>query len=176
MATGVFQVKAIVPRKKIDAKRWELALIAAVEQEGQIVKRMYQKTTRTWSAPRPLFKVTSKREKLGPRGGKGGAVSTFVFTEDQKFIWVDQGTKSRDIVPRTKPYLVFKVGGKPKTKPRKIGSGAGKPGDKWVTTKRVRRHKIKARNFSDEIRKRRRRPFYKKMRTAMRKAQKRYAW
>lgn len=177
MASSVFQIKAIRPRKRIDAEAWAKDIEAAMQREGDIVKRMYEKTTRTWSDPKPEFKTKVVREARGPRGGRGGAYSVCTWTDDQKFIWVDHGTKGPyPIRAKNKPYLIFKVGGKPKTRPRIIGSGAGKPGTTLIITKEVTHPGIKAREFSDEIRKRRRPKFFKNMKLAMEKAKNKHAW
>jgi hypothetical protein len=173
----VFQVKAIRPRKRIDAEGFELAILAALREEGEIVKRMYEKTVRTWSSPKPVFKIEARIGAGGPRGGiSSDSAIVNVFTTDQKYLWVDLGTQPYVIRPRNALFLRFTVGGRPKTRPRVIGSGAGSRGSQWVTTRLVRHPGIKAREFTDEITKRRRRPFLRNMEIAFQRAQKRYAW
>lgn len=175
---GVFLVKAVIPKKKIDAEKWGLAILAALSAEGEIIRRMYKKTVKTWSAPRPIFKVEASLGAPGPRGGlKSESASVKVFTPSQKYAWVDEGTKGPyRITAKNKPLLIFAVGGKPKTKPNVIGSTQGKPGTMWRSKPFVIHPGIKPRNFSEEIQKRRRKPFYKKMKEANRKAQKKYGW
>ena len=169
MTSRVFLVKAVTPRKRIDYLKWQLAILKALNDEGEIIKRMYKKTVATWSQPKPVFRITAK---FSDREG----ASVDVYTTNQKYLWVDLGTEPYIIRPRKMPYLKFRVGGKPKTKVRTIGSGAGRAGNTWVTTKLVRHPGIKAREFSDEIRKRRRPHFFINMEIAMARAQRKYAW
>jgi len=175
---GVFLVKAIRPKKKIDGEGFNLAILSALNDEGEICRRMYKQTTRTWKSPKPVFKLVARIGKGGPRGGKqsnSGIVE--VYTTDQVYQWVDFGTKGPyPIVPKRGPYLRFLVGGSPKTHPRVIGSGAGSAGNQWVTKRIVYHPGIRAREFTDEIRKRRRPYFYANMKRAIAKAQRKYAW
>jgi len=173
-----FMVKAIKPRKRIDAYQFSLAIMKELENQGQIAKRMYQKTTTTWRSPRPVFRVETKIARPpGPRGGRESRpASVSVYTSDDRYIWTDYGTKPHIIRPRRSKYLRFRVGYKAKTRVRVIGSRRGGKFGSWVSAKIVRHPGTKAREFTKEIQKRRRRPFHEAMAKAIEKAQKRYAW
>jgi len=173
-----FAVKAVRPRKRIDAEKFAVAIMAELDKQGQIAKRMYKKTTRTWKPPRPVFKVDVVYAKPpGPRGGRESRpASVHVYTTSDKYKWVDYGTKPHIIRPRRAKYLKFRVGFRAKTRVRVIGSRRGRRFGSWVSVSKVRHPGTKAREFTKEIQKRRRRPFYKAMFRAIEKAQKRYAW
>jgi hypothetical protein len=71
------------------------------------------------------------------------------------------------IVPKKKGgFLVFNVGGSPKTMPGVMVSGAGQSGDKKVFAKKVR-VKTKARKFTKTIQKEWTKKFKNRMEKAM---------
>jgi len=175
----VFLVKAITPRKRMDQQGFIVSIMAALEKEGRVVKRMYEKTTRTWSRPRPVFKIEVKYGKPpGPQGGRESRpASVDVFTESDKYRWVDEGTKRHWIAPKRAKMLRWRTGGKPKTKPRVIGSTKGARGSgPWASSKGHWHPGTKPREFSKEIMKRRKSAFHKNMAKAIREATKRHAW
>jgi len=145
--------KAIIP-PKINPDLYKVEVLKALDREIQIDKRMLQKTTKTWKSPKPVFKTKSK---------VGNDAVARVWTEDDRWNWTDQGTKAHYIVARRAPYLVFPTGGKPKTKVRKLGSGRGKRGKNWRRKKVVRHPGTKAREWSQEVIKRRRKYFVRDM-------------
>lgn len=167
----VVQVKAVIP-PKLNPEVFEQEIGDALEEEGGILKRMYEKTTRTWKT-NVEFDIETSQQSPGPRGGKSSKTARVeVTTDSDVFLWVDQGTAPHIIRPkRPGRRLRFRVGGfKPKTKVRTIGSGKGKAGRDWVSPDQVRHPGTKARKFTQEIEKRRRRPFFKKMNAAIQRA------
>lgn len=155
-------VRSIKPKKGINPRVFFKAIEKQLRKEGKIVARMYKKTVKTWKR-RPKFKV----EK--PRMTNVGMATT-IYTTSDIYRYVDLGTRPRTIKPKRGKYLTFKVGGKAKTRAKVVGSRRGAPGTKWVRTKKVRRHRIKPRRFSFEIKKRRQPHFSANMRKAAARA------
>ena len=159
------QVKSIKPRR-MNPNAYRLEIVKELNEQAQIMKRMYLKTVRTWKAPRPVFKVTAAIK--GPPGPRGGVATqqaiASVETTDERFIYVDQGTRIR--------WAVMGRGFKAKTRPGVVGSGAGRGGPVIVGRRAMQKRNIKprpgikARKFTKEIQKRRRAPFFKAMREA----------
>lgn len=155
-------VRSIKPKKGINPRVFLKAIEKQLRAEGKIVARLYKKTVRTWRR-KPKFKV--ERPKMTKAG-----LSTFIYTTSDIYRYIDLGTKPRTIKPKRGKYLSFKVGGKAKTRPKVLGSSRGAKGTTWVRTKKVRRHRIKARRFSFEIKKRRQPKFSANMRRAAARA------
>jgi hypothetical protein len=156
----VFQVKGIKPKKlKVDAFRLEL--LNALRAEGRDVKKEYEKTTATWKR-KPEFEVLI--------GLTGRDASVLVGTDDEVYGYVDQGTRPHVIRARNAPRLRFQSGYKAKTAPRRIESKAGGPFGPVVYAKQVMHPGTQAREFSQTIQGRRRRPFTRRMVKAMQKA------
>lgn len=133
------KVEAIIPPdfKSAAAQR-------AFEKQLKTISRDWQKelekTTRTWN-DKPTFKVTLKRMP------KLYAVRAEV--SDMRWIWIDEGTKDRPIVPkRPGGVLAFPSQFTPKTRKRYIGSRRGSSGPPMVFTRRVEHHKIEAREWT----------------------------
>jgi hypothetical protein len=87
--------------------------------------------------------------------------------------WITKGTRKRDIVPRTKPYLRFRLGYKPRTGRGYKYRGPGKAIGPWVTVKKVKGHKIKPREFEKHIRRFYQPKFRKIMENALRRGARR---
>lgn len=159
---AVLQVKAIRP-KMIRAEKMAAILVEELERQGTLVKKEYEKTTRTWRH-KPVFEIeTSAYAAAASRGRAGllGRAMVSVTTDDDIFRYVDQGTRVR--------HAVMSRNWKSKTRVRVIGSRAG-AGRMVFVSRKINRPGIKAREFSKEIRSRRRKPFYNAMRKAMEKA------
>jgi hypothetical protein len=152
--------KPIKPRKlNIDKVRRNL--LSALEKEGNIVKREYEKTVATWNDP-PKFEVLTAIDN------PPGAASVLVGptgTQEQvnKFVWTDQGTRPHVISAKNAPALVFQRGYSPKTQPNKIASfPAGRFGE-FVRKQSVNHPGTEPRNFTKIIVNRRRKPFQQAM-------------
>ena len=160
----VFSVKQIKP-KKLNVDAFRLETLNALRAEGRDVKKEYQKTTKTWKK-KPEFEVL-----IGLTRGPGGSASVLVGTDDKVYRYVDEGTKGHYVPKTVAATMAFRPGYKAKTKPRKIGSGAGGAfGDKIVRRGRWWVKGIVAREFSPTIQKRRRKPFTRRMVKAMQAA------
>lgn len=107
---------------------------------------LYKRTVGSWS-DRPTF-TTTKRVMAHE-------VTAKVGTDSLKYKYVDEGTRTRDIVPRSAGgVLVFRADYTPRTRPGSLSSGAKSSGGPLIFTKRVRGHSIKARRFTPQIRER----------------------
>lgn len=156
-------VRGIKPAKGINPQVFYKAIGKQLKKEGKIIARLYKKTVRTWKR-KPKFKV--EKPKLLPIG-----LATSIYTTSDIYRYIDIGTRPRTIKPKKKgKFLKFKVGGTAKTRPKVIGSRRGSAGTQWVSTKKVRRHRIKARRFTFEIKKRRQPHFTINMKKAMARA------
>lgn len=159
------QVKAVVP-PALNPKAWERVIGRELEKQAAITQRMYKRTVRTWGPPKITFKVKTSKTSPGPRGGRSSQTAAAeVSTDDERFIWTDLGTKAHIIRPkRPGGQLKFKVGGySPKTRRGVIGSRRGRAGRNFRSATIVRHPGTKARRFTKEIEKRRRKPFFKAM-------------
>ncbi len=160
--------KGIKPAKlRVDKVR--LNLLNALRAEGKVVKTELEKTTATWKGEKPTFKLLISLQGgnavvlIGPGGSTKGA---------QKWVWLDEGTPRHPIVAknpriskRTKkplpPMLVFRHGSgfTAKTKVGSFSSGSGSNTGNFVQKKKVIHPGIKARGWSVDIVKRRKKPF-----------------
>jgi hypothetical protein len=101
-----------------------------------------------WTGDKPTFKARKSSTaryiaiNIWPVGGKGA----------DKWRWASEGTPMRTIVPR-KPggVLVFRADYKPRTTASGTYRGPGRATGDLVFTKRVKRHRIKPRNFEKII-------------------------
>ena len=126
------------------------------DKETKIVLKMLKKVVRTWDK-KPRFIVK------GSTGGFGGDIDLTIGPDENteagaKFVYLDQGTSVRHAV-MSSPFV-------PKSRVRKIGSWRGRGGAVFVS-RQVRQPGIAARNWIDEIRKRRTQPFQTKVRWAV---------
>ena len=123
------------------------ALQRELESYAKDVKLDFDATTATWD-----HKVKFETDVLV----LPDIVSVKVWTEDEIYGYVDQGTKPHVIKPKNKPRLAFMVGGTPKTSPGVDTAGPGLPGTDLVVLPvgmAVHHPGTKARNFTKEIRK-----------------------
>lgn len=162
-----FLVKSIKPRR-MNPNGYRLEIVKELNDQANIMQRMFKKTVETWSSPRPVFRITAAIK--GPPGPRGGVATqqaiASVETTDERFIWTDQGTRPHIIRSKRGRLLRFRVGGKPKTRRRVIGSGRGQRGKQWRSADVVHHPGTRARQFTQEIQKRRRSAFFKAMREA----------
>jgi hypothetical protein len=162
----VFQMKQIRPQKLNNAAMRK-QLTAAMKEAATEIHQDFRATTKTWKK-KPKF--VKEMDLSGP-----GPV-VIVGTDNEVYTYVDEGTRPHPIYPRRAKALKFRWGGKgsyrPKTQVRVIDSFSGGATGKMVSFKSVWHPGTKARKFADEIEKRRR-PWYKRrMEQAMRDAAK----
>lgn len=149
-------VKGLKP-KKLKIKDVRLNILNALRAEGRVVKKELEKTTATWKGAKPTFEIAigltgqDATVLIGPGGSPKGA---------QKWVWLDEGTRPHIIRAKNVPNLSFQVGKfKPKTKVKTFSSSPGTIGGTFVSKKQVSHPGTEARQWSDEIVKRRKKKF-----------------
>ena len=158
-------MKLIVPKDY--AKHYEAAISKeigkALKVEAAIVRRAFERTTRTWTK-RPKFRVWSRQAGYAGLGGKY-IPKLSVSSQDEIYYYVSKGTAIR--------WAVMSQDFRPKTRPRVIGSRTGRGGAvivgrKAMTARNIQpRPGIKAREFDEEIKKRRTPWFQKRIEKAV---------
>ncbi len=157
--------KGIKPKKlAIDEVRQNI--LNALRAEGIIIKREFEKTTRTWKGVKPKFEVliglTGKDATVvvGPTGSDKAVL---------KWVWIDEGTRPHKIPksPKTnadaKPFLIFRSGFSPKTLPNRIASFPSGSFGPFVSKRQVDHPGTEPRNFTKIVVKRRRKKFINSM-------------
>lgn len=147
------QVKAIKPKKmRIDQVRLEL--LNALRKEGKEVKALYEQTTSTWKGDKPKF------ESLIGLTRNDATVVTGPTGSDKavnKFRWLDEGTSKR--------WAVMSSNWSSKTKPGSLKSSSGSGRVVVVGKRRMKQPRpgIKARKWTEQIHKQRRKKFTQRM-------------
>ncbi|RLC88773.1 MAG: hypothetical protein DRJ03_01610 [Chloroflexi bacterium] len=138
----MINLKPIEPKEfKIPGIKGKLEKM--LRHEAWIQRRMMQKVTRTWKGTKPRFKREIKVDRGNLR------LTTLPYGNPKavnKFRWLNEGTRVR--------HAVMSKDFRPKTRHRTIGSRRGRGGMVFVSRK-IRQPGIKAREWTDEIRKRR---------------------
>jgi len=134
----------------VDTKKFVRGLVRAVDDTVAIVESNFKATTRTWK-----HQVRFKRRRATRRGD---TIEGDVTTNDEIYGYVSGGTRRHFVRPRRAKALRFR-GGKygAKTRPRVLGSRKGGGRGAFVFSKGHWVKGIKAREFPQEIAKRRQR-------------------
>lgn len=152
VARMVILMKAIKPKRlQIDAVRLEL--LNEMRKAGTAVRKDYERTVRTWKGDKPEFAQAVSLADGGPH-----LLIVVQGAGAKKWFWLDKGTKVR--------YATMSPDFQSKTIPRVLDSRSGKGGRLFVNKKRPRPG-IEAREWTEMIAKKWRRPFKKRMEEAM---------
>lgn len=152
----VFQLKSIKPQRlKVDAIRLEL--LNELRKEGTATRRELSKAVQTWDDA-PSFETL-----ISLSGGDAAALTGPVGTDAQvnKFVWLDKGTRIR--------WAVMSKDWRSKTRPGRLNSGPGSgrvviAGRRAMQARNIApRPGIQARNWTELVAKRRRRPYQRAM-------------
>lgn len=149
-------LRIIIP-KSMNILQYERKLRAVVKEETGIVERMYMRVSRGFSSPQPTYKKTVRLI----RGDLRGTTST----DEKRMVYLDKGTNTR--------WAVMSQDFRPRTTPRTLGikQTRGRTvirGRKAMTARNIApRPGIKPRHYTDEIAKRRKPWFEKKMQRAI---------
>lgn len=159
----VAQLSTPLKPKKLRVGKIRLNSLNAMRAEARIVKREFEKTTATWKNVKPTFEflISLKGDDATILVGAGGNPEGA-----RKWQWLNDGTKKNyPIVAKNAPFLVFRDGRgfTAKTKVKSFSSGPGANVGAIVRKKRVIHSGIKARDWTGEIAKLRRKPFTKAM-------------
>jgi len=142
--------KAIIP-KKLTIRQIRSELEKELDKQAGLLQKEFEKTTATWD-----HQVTfNQRTNLA-----SGAVTAEVWTDDEIYGYVNDGTRPHEIRPRNAKVLVFQSGYSAKTSPGKVASRGGGASGPLVFSKGVNHPGTKARNFDDAIQKKRKLPFW----------------
>lgn len=147
--TGFFEIRVTRP-ELFDTAQVRARVLAVLNRQAKRYVQDLEAVTETWSDP-PNFLID--------RGFRGGNVYVEIWTPDDKFKWVDKGTRVR--------YATMTPDFQPKTRRGYIGSFSGKGGLAYVN-KNIPRPGIQARNFSLDIRDRHRDEFRQEIADAIR--------
>lgn len=142
------RLKAIVPKRLILSKSILKEVTAAVNSSLDVMQRDFARTTKSWD-----HKVTFEVNKAAM---SGRSLEGSVGTDDDVFNWVDKGTRPHEIYPIAAEVLRFQGGYQSKTTPGVIGSHQGGSSGMFIYAESVHHPGIAARNFTDEIARRRR--------------------
>lgn len=134
----MLKLKAIKPDRPFDLAAFRRARDQALDTTAKWVKAQQEKTVKGWR-DEPTFTIDSPRDN-----------ERVIGTDDERYGYVDDGTRPHVIVARGK-VLKFAPGGTAKTRPRVIGSGAGSRGGAIVFRPRVQHPGTEARDFSETI-------------------------
>src|SRR3990167_7635756 len=152
-------------RTDVTIDKVRLSILSAMSAYARIVMKEFRKTVSTWEEEVEFVVV-----KAFPRSG---TIEVMVYTDNQKYKWVDKGTPPHDIWAgwytnkSNAKNLSFFVPNIPKTIPNKIESGIGSVGDTHIVTPYVQHPGIKPRNFDKIIAKKMQPIFREMMQTAI---------
>jgi hypothetical protein len=136
----VIETKAIRP-KKLKVEQILALLGDFVQTEGEIEQKEYQKTTRTWR-DKPDHELDFSRTKQ--------EIKALNLTDNRIYYFLHEGTRVR--------YAVLSRDWKSKTTPRRLSSGQGR-GRVVLISKKFPQPGIKAREWTDVIIRKRKRPY-----------------
>lgn len=139
-------MKSIKPQRMKD-KAFRFGMLNAMRRAGTAVRKDFKKTTATWEH-KVVFEQSVSLAGPGP--------VLMVWTEDQIYKWVNDGTRPHEIWAgiytgkSDKRALAFPSQSTPKTQPRLLGSGPGGSGGELLFRPYVNHPGTEAREF-DEI-------------------------
>ena len=144
--TTSLRVEAVVPKQGADdlpnlLKRIDLAY----ERFEGVILNDVKRTVKTWKK-KSEFTVTRKT--------KGQSEILEVNTDDRRWHWISDGTKSYLIFPRRAKALRFRAGYTPATASNRIIARPARSFGDTVFSKGVRHPGIKPRKFKERIAKR----------------------
>ena len=136
-------IKAIIPKRPPINLKQLTSLPSIVLNEGTVeAVRLYDETARTWSRPpRPAVDVVDTETRQ-------------ITIDEDRYRYVDFGTKPHLIRPRRGLFLRFRGGYAAKTQPGVLASGSGGASGALMYARMVRHPGTKARKFSALIAKR----------------------
>lgn len=140
-----FGMRVIRPRKKplFDVRAITRAVEEQLDETAQAVREDFLTTVATWSGKggKPRFGIKKSR------------ANRVIYTESQKYAWVNEGTRPHVIAPKNKTVLVFQARYQAKTAVRTIASQAGGgSGADIFTRKEVHHPGTEGRHFDEAIR------------------------
>lgn len=133
------KMKAIIPKRLLfDVSKLSRAIDNTLDSAAKAVQVDFEVTTQTWTN-KPDFVID---EAPGKRT---------VYTADEIYHYVNDGTRPHIIAAKNKKMLAFGVPHGAKTTPKVIGSGSGSKGSTMVFKKQVKHPGTQAREFTTVI-------------------------
>lgn len=165
---GVSVVFKSIKPKRLKVDEYRKQILNALRAEGAFQKKELEKTVRTWKhKPNFEFLIGLTYEDAMVVTGPTG--DTFAV---QLWEWTDQGTKPHTIRAKRAPALRFQTGFQAKTVRGSFRSRRSRRFGPWVRPKQVKHPGTRARLWSETLTKRRKRPFMRRMISAMQSAAK----
>lgn len=124
------------------ADTFEANLQKTILQEAAAIKKSFESSVSTWTT-----KVEFQIREIAP--GPGARI----FTRNQIYFFVSEGTKPHDIYAKSGGRLFFMTPYGPKTKVGRISSASGSVGSTLGIATHVHHPGTKARNFNTLIKK-----------------------
>ena len=137
-------IKAITP-KQVSWGSARNILRDAMKEFGDILLKRHQDATSTWD-PKVDFDV-----KLGKVSTGTTELTVEVTTKDERYLFVDQGTRRHWVEPKRASVLAFPSSYTAKTRPGEIGSSSGGGSGPIVFSKGHWVSGIEPRHFSEQI-------------------------
>lgn len=123
----------------LDPKHQLQAIENALNETALAIKVDYSVTVQTWKR-KPTFKIE-----------KPDQYTRDIYTENEIYGYVSEGTDPHPIRARNKPMLVFQANYAAKTTPRVIASKQGGPYGPWRTAYEVQHPGFPGREFPEVI-------------------------
>lgn len=159
---SVVKLKVLKPQR-LKEKEMRLELLNGLRKAAKATEKDYRETVAGWKHEVKFETVIAL--------GKTKA-EFLVGTDDAIYRYVDEGTRPHIIRPVKAKALHFFGGGRAKTTPGILRSGAGSRGGSEVFSQGVQHPGTKARKFSELINKKQEKNFRDIMHEAMRNARK----
>lgn len=159
--TKVFNVTALLPRKYANAPDIKGIILKAQMDAANASIIQLEKTVSTWKDKPVFIKKMSRGSVL---------VTTNIRQAAGKhFLWTDLGTKPHKIRAKNAPFLVFRWGGTPKSKPLSLRAMKGKAGKNWAKKLEVNHPGTKPRLFLQTVGKQQGKAYQRNLKIAIAK-------
>lgn len=136
----MFTAKAIIPSKELfNEPAFVKAITDALDTGALWVQSEFYETTQTWQR-QVDFQITQDTE-----------FTRDIWTSDEVYGWVNNGTAAHQIDPKTGLFLKFTVPFAPKSQKNVIGSYQGNRGDVIRYQRSVQHPGIEPREFDETI-------------------------
>ena len=158
---GMRVTTKIIKPKKIKSAQMRADLVAAVVATGKEIDAFFLLTYATFDH-KPRFVIENKDEE--------NKISAAVYTTDQIYAWINDGTKPHVIRPKKAKMLAFPSAFRPKTSKAVLTSGQGYKSSSRVLALQVEHPGTEARSFDERIEKKAIPNFKKRVAAAMKEA------
>jgi hypothetical protein len=142
MALSV-QITVEVPKFVLNSSVIRGKIFDALQRQiGPKMQKLFKQTVEGWS-DKPAFRQSGHNWI--------SEVAVRVWTDSERYGWVNNGTPAHTITPRRGGMLRFRPGYAAGTRPRVLSSRAPRRFGNFISTQRVRHPGIEARDFDVEV-------------------------